>query len=112
MTVWQLGPGFADRPWCWDRPCGWFDRPWWADVLAWLVPILLVVLLVLLVVWLLARATRPASPPPARPRDDALEQARLRYARGEIDREAFLQIERDLGGPGATGAGSGGGADG
>lgn len=102
MPLWQLGRGWADRPWCWDRPCGWFDRPWWADVLAWLVPILLVALLVLLVVWVVSRTARPVSAPPAPPRDDALEQARIRYARGEIDRETFLRLQQDLGGSGAA----------
>lgn len=115
MPVWQLGRDWADRPWCFDRPCGWFDRPWWAEVLAWLVPILLVVLVVLLVVWLVSRtAARPASPAPLPPRDGALDQVRMRYARGEIDREAFLQLARDLGGPSAppTDARPGGGSDG
>ncbi len=30
-------------------------------------------------------------------RDPALEQARLRYARGEIRRDEFLRLSRDLG---------------
>jgi putative membrane protein len=107
VSLWQLGGGWADRPWCWDRPCGWFDRPWWAEVLAWLVPILLIVLVALLVVWVVTRTTRrPASPAPPSPATDApLEQARMRYARGEIDRETYLQLARDLGGalPGGGG---------
>jgi hypothetical protein len=114
MPVWQLGRGWTDRPWCWDRPCGWFDRPWWADLLAWLVPILLIALVALLVVWVVSRTTRrPVSPaPPAPPRDGALEQARMRYARGEIDRDAFLQLASDLGGGIAPQAAPGGGSDG
>jgi uncharacterized membrane protein len=31
--------------------------------------------------------------------DTALEEARMRYARGEMTREDFLQISTDLGGP-------------
>ena len=35
--------------------------------------------------------------------EDALELLRLRYARGEIDRETFLQTNADLGGPAPPG---------
>ena len=31
--------------------------------------------------------------------DQALEAVRLRYARGEMTREEFLQVTKDLGGP-------------
>lgn len=31
--------------------------------------------------------------------DEALDAIRLRYARGEMTREEFLQVNRDLGGP-------------
>ena len=31
--------------------------------------------------------------------DEALDAARLRYARGEMTREEFLQVTEDLGGP-------------
>jgi uncharacterized membrane protein len=31
--------------------------------------------------------------------DSALQEARMRYARGEMTREEFLQISTDLGGP-------------
>src|SRR5690348_9416043 len=34
-----------------------------------------------------------------RPVDTALQEARMRYARGEMTREEFLQISTDLGGP-------------
>src|SRR5689334_11100198 len=36
-------------------------------------------------------------PPPAPPRDPALAELRLRYARGEIDRDEYLQRATDLG---------------
>lgn len=39
----------------------------------------------------------PASP--TRPIDGALEHARMRYARGEMSREEYLQVVQDLGGP-------------
>ena len=37
-------------------------------------------------------------PSPAGPPDAALERARMRYAQGEIGRDEFLQVSRDLGG--------------
>lgn len=37
--------------------------------------------------------------PAPRPVDTALQEARMRYARGEMTREEFLQISTDLGGP-------------
>lgn len=38
----------------------------------------------------------PAGGPPPRP--DALEVVRMRYARGEIDRDRYLEATHDLGG--------------
>ncbi len=74
----------------WAHPMG----PWWYGtgsfgILAWLYPLILVGLLVLgayLVARTLARA----------PRDRALEILRERYAKGEIDRETFERMKRDL----------------
>jgi putative membrane protein len=68
----------------------------------------LFVLLVVAVVWLVVREVRhrrvqPAMAAPGVPvippaPDAALEQLRLRYAGGEIDRDEYLQRLRDLGG--------------
>ena len=84
--------------------------PYWAHhgdghSLEWLPLFFLIALLVFLAVWLVLRLTRgrsgqalavaTASGP--RP-DDALTAVRMRYARGEIDRDAFLRISADLGG--------------
>ncbi len=75
-----------------------------------IVLLLLLVLVAAVLVWAIVRLTQerrmagmPAAAPgaPHRP-DAAIEQARLRYARGELDREAFLRIAADLGAP-ATG---------
>lgn len=77
MPVWAhpVGPGH-----------GWMGG--WG-VLAWLYPLILVGLLVL-GAYLVARAlARP-------PRDRALEILRERYAKGEIDRETFERMKRDL----------------
>jgi len=38
----------------------------------------------------------PAGPPP---RDQALDELRVRYARGELERNDFLERSADLGGP-------------
>ena len=73
-------------------------------VFAWLLFMLLLVLLVGLAVVVAARLGgarwRSAATAPVAPRtgEDPLELVRLRYARGEIDRETFLQVSQDLGG--------------
>jgi uncharacterized membrane protein len=63
---------------------------------------LLIAAIVWLVVWLvrtphLHGALHEHHAPPRAP-DTALQEARLRYARGEMSREDFLQISTDLGG--------------
>lgn len=72
-----------------------------------LLHVLLLVLLLLLVaaavfffVRLIVRQRATAAPrlvPAAGPPADALGIARLRYARGEIDRDAFVRMSADLG---------------
>ncbi len=70
------------------------------------VPMLLFLVLIAVAVWAIVRVTGrgPAavqtSPSfaPVAPRDSALEEVRLRYARGELTREEFVQRSRDLGG--------------
>jgi uncharacterized membrane protein len=74
----------------------------------------LFIALIVAVVWLVVRELRrrraqqpamaggleapraPASPPGY---NDALEQLRLRYVRGEIERDEYVQKAQDLGGP-------------
>ena len=63
---------------------------------------LVVAAIVWLVVWLVRAPHHPfhehhLAPPPHA--DTALQEARMRYARGEMTREEFLQISSDLGGP-------------
>lgn len=50
-----------------------------------------------LAVWGIARLLRSDRRVHRGERDDALEIARTRYARGEITREQFDQIKKDLG---------------
>ena len=74
----------------------------------WFFMLLLIVLAVALIVAVLTRmggrhglalgAPGHTPAPPPGPADGPLELLRLRYARGEIDRDAFLQANRDLGG--------------
>ena len=71
-------------------------------VIEWLLPLLLVVAVAVLVVWAVRRVggapgAGMASAPSSRA-DAALEAVRLRYARGEIDRDAYVRLTTDLGG--------------
>ena len=95
-----------------DAPPTMWHEPWWHH---WPGLISLVLLLVLagLVIWLLVRVSRleaagsatVAAVPAAVPgpsnsaADAALEQARMRYANGDLDRDAFVAMSRDLGAP-------------
>jgi putative membrane protein len=70
--------------------------------LALLLVLAIVALVCLAVVWAfrLRRAARPSAPAAgALLRDPALESVRMRYARGEIGRDEFLQASADLGAP-------------
>lgn len=66
----------------------------------WFLMIVLVILLVALVVLAVRHLWQPRTPAqlPAVRRDEPLDVLRLRYARGEIDREAFIAANADLGG--------------
>lgn len=72
----------------------------------WLLLFLVVALLVALIVHFATRllGSHAGAPlPAARAGEDPLELLRLRYARGEIDRETFVQTNADLGGPAPPG---------
>jgi putative membrane protein len=83
---------------------GYYHHGFW---LFGLVPFLMFVVIVGVAVWAVIRlSSHPAGPPafgprpaPPMPRDNAMEELRVRYARGEVDRDEFLQRSRDLGGP-------------
>ncbi|MEW6060082.1 MAG: hypothetical protein AB1551_08105 [Actinomycetota bacterium] len=91
----------------WYRDPDW-HATWWGWC-GWIVPLLLLLLLAAIIVWAVVRTTRqqttapllaPPGPPasPASRSDAAIEQARMRYARGDIDRDQFLRVVRDLSG--------------
>lgn len=84
-----------------------FQAGWWS--IDRLVPILLMLLLIGVLVWVVVRFTRqpkawasemvaprPGISSPSVTVDPAVEEARLRYGRGELDRDTFLQIVGDL----------------
>ena len=66
----------------------------------WLLLILLFVPLIAFAVYTLVRLTRGggAASASAGP-DAAVESVRMRYARGEIDRDEFIRVATDLGAP-------------
>lgn len=76
------------------------DGWWWPGTLM----MLLFLVLIGVGIWAIVRVTShapatagPMLPPPAG-RDPALEEVRLLYARGAIDRDEFARRSRDLGG--------------
>jgi len=83
-----------------------FDRfgrhDWWSGFFGGVLPFVFLLVLLGVAVWAIARVTRgPASVvPSARRPDPALEEVRLRYARGEMNRDEFVQRARDLGATG------------
>lgn len=79
---------------------------WWGSLHG-VIPLLLMIALVAVAIWAIIRTVRQrpagAAAGVAIPlADTAIQEARLRYARGELDRETFLQVERDLSGPPAA----------
>jgi uncharacterized membrane protein len=87
--------------WAMYRDHGWYGgggHPVFGWILMLLFLALLVVLVIAAVRWLMAeRHPHAAGAGSGRgSTDDALAIARTRYARGEIDREAFLRLSEDL----------------
>lgn len=96
----------------WERPGSVVierGHGWWPGFVGELVPLLFLVALVAFGIWAVMRITdanrqiaatahAPAAPPAAT--DPALHELRLRYARGDMDRNEFAQRWRDLGGGG------------
>jgi putative membrane protein len=90
-------------PWQ-GNPSGYaHDGAWWGFVH--LLPFLMFLVLIGVGIWAVLRFTsRPvmaAGPATAGPpmRDAAVEELRIRYARGELGRDDFAQRMRDLGHP-------------
>lgn len=64
-----------------------------AMVLGWIVVLLIVAVLTAALVWLVRSIAGDGRTPPRR---GAIEQLEMRYARGEIDRDEYLQRRDDL----------------
>lgn len=87
MGAGMMGWGMMGR-----RGFGW--SPWWG-VLMMFVWMLAIVGVVLVIAWLVRQGTR-ASGGQGEAADRALEILRERYARGEISREQFDEMRRNL----------------
>ncbi len=79
----MMGPGMMG----W----GWAANPWWG-ILGMVFGLAVLVGLVLLVVWAVRQLAPAGGPATSR----ALEVLKERYARGEITREQYEQMRRDL----------------
>jgi putative membrane protein len=80
------------------------DHGWWPGVVGDLLPLLFLIALLAFGIWAVHRITEQdrrlavgagAGMPPV---DGALDELRLRYARGELDRDGYVQRLHDLGG--------------
>jgi putative membrane protein len=71
----------------------WDDGIGWVWLFNWLVMIVFWGGLLVLVIWGITKLARSGSPPS---RNNALDIAKERYARGEIAKEEFDQIRKDL----------------
>jgi putative membrane protein len=88
-------------------PSSWMlvhHESWWMGMLH-LLPLLLLAVLIAVIVWgvlhLTSRGapmTAAVGPPSVTAHDRALEELRVRYARGEVDRTDYLERSADLGG--------------
>lgn len=67
----------------------------WAGMLmSWILGVALIVLVVVGIVWLVRQLGNDRRR--RRPDRSAIDQLELRYARGEVDRDTYLAIRRDL----------------
>ena len=69
---------------------------WGGMIFGGILMILFWVALIALVVWVVRLIIRQGQPPREGPTQSPLDIARIRYARGEITREQFEQLKRDL----------------
>ena len=84
----------------WQGPGVEHHGAWWG--ILHLLPFVMLLVLIGVGIWAVLRITsRPvalSAGAPLPPRDTALEELRIRYARGELEREDYAQRMRDLGG--------------
>ena len=99
--VWAQGPSQADK-YAYAPHMMWWGGGWYGMILGPLIMILVFALVIVAVVLLVRWASGPwpgttalQNVPPGRTSLDILDE---RYARGEIDREEYLQRRKDIGG--------------
>jgi putative membrane protein len=83
-------------------PLGYYGHVHHGHPIFWLLLFLLFVALIGFAIYSLfglTRAGRTTTPSTAPGGDAALESLRMRYARGEIDRDEFIRVSTDLGAP-------------
>lgn len=78
------GGGYPMHSWMWPMMIA-----WWVFIAA------LIVLVVVTTIWLI-RSSRKFSPAGSTKASAALKELDLRYARGELEREDYLQRKSDL----------------
>ena len=86
-----------------DGPSFAGDHSWWTSGGWHIVPLIVFVILIGVIVWAVLRLTakdQGSDGLVAGRADGALEEVRVRYARGEMTRAEFVQRFRDLGGSG------------
>lgn len=76
---------------------GWYGYGWVGMILGTFILLAIIVGVILLIVWAARRSSNPAGPNnlPVE-RSSAKETLQIRYARGEITREQYLQMLADI----------------
>ncbi len=98
--MFERGDPRFQQPYYWDHSGD--GHAFWWFLMFLLLAVLVGVVAALVFRWLAGRQTAGTvalAPAALGPADDALTVVRMRYARGEIDRDQFLQTSADLGGP-------------
>jgi putative membrane protein len=84
--------GYGMEPWMW----GWgFHMGWFFLIVMVAFWISVILALIFLIRWLVISARRGVRT--TRPEDSALEILRMRYAKGEINKQEFEEKKKDLG---------------
>lgn len=89
-----MGYGYGPQ---WGMMGGWGGYGWGFGLLHTVVSVAVIVIVVLAVIWLV-RAMTSAGPHKPPRRSVGLDVLEERYARGEIERDEYLQKKKDIGG--------------
>ena len=82
----------------WDGPFSGMMGGWggWASPFMGIIPLLFLALLIAAVVLLVRSASGGGNPPSTERRSSGLDALEERYARGEINRDEYLQKKKDI----------------